>query len=357
MHVPWGWIKQRPHFLAEELSDNFKVDIMIPKSFRTSNLTINESSLNINSVFKLPFERFKLIRSMNSIIVQILLKYRYRVHKYKYIWITDLRMYPLMRNLISSEQKLIYDCMDDVLEFEVLKEQYHELSSIEKQLFSRVDLVLFSSKELESRKVKKYNLQNSSYGLVYNALDKNLVHTEIFDKYNEIFNQYQINNYTVLTYIGTISSWLDFDLIEKSVNDFENIVYFLIGPIEQNIEVLKHERIKYFGSVEHKYIKTLVVKSDILVMPFKVNKLIEAVDPVKMYEYISFGKKIISIDYKELNKFSQYISSYKNYKDFKEVLNQLIDSSSNDSLNKNFIELNNWQNRKKEIITLIERIS
>jgi hypothetical protein len=27
MHVPWGLIKQRPHFLAEKLADLYKVDV------------------------------------------------------------------------------------------------------------------------------------------------------------------------------------------------------------------------------------------------------------------------------------------------------------------------------------------
>ena len=357
MHVPWGWIKQRPHFLAEELSAKFEVNVVIPKSFRTSNLTTNNTKVAISTVFKLPFERLKIIRYVNAKIVQILFKNLYEINKYKYIWISDLRMYPLIENLVTSEQKLIYDCMDDVLEFTVLKEQYKELETIEKKLFQNIDLVLFSSKELQNRKINKYNLLSSQYGLVYNALDKSLVNGTLDDKYDYEFDEYQKNNYTVLTYIGTISNWFDFELIEKSLNDFPNIVYFIIGPVEQNIEVLKHERIKYFGAIEHKYIKSLVIKSNILIMPFKINKLIEAVDPVKLYEYIAFGKKIISVEYDELEKFSQYISFYKNYVDFKEVLNELINSDSNYSLNDDFVKLNNWEIRKGEIVTLMETIA
>ena len=31
MHIPWGWIKQRPHFLAELLSIDFDVDVFYKK--------------------------------------------------------------------------------------------------------------------------------------------------------------------------------------------------------------------------------------------------------------------------------------------------------------------------------------
>ena len=60
----------------------------------------------------------------------------------------------LLQNLLTNKQKLIYDCMDDVLEFEVLKEQQDELENIENKLFQNADLILFSSKELKSRKVE-----------------------------------------------------------------------------------------------------------------------------------------------------------------------------------------------------------
>lgn len=357
MHVPWGWIKQRPHFLAEQLSDTVEVDVFVTKSFRTSNLTANTTKLNITTIFKFPFERFKIIRFINIKIVQFLLKYIYCIEKYKYIWITDLRLYSLIQNLLTNKQKLIYDCMDDVLEFEVLKEQQDELENIENKLFQNADLILFSSKELKSRKVEKYNLLNDSYGLVYNALDRSLINAEIFDDYDSLFEEYKQNNYKVLTYIGTISSWFDFEVIRKSLKDFEDIVYFIIGPIEQNIEVLKHDRIKYFGSVEHKYVTTLVLKSDILVMPFKLNKLVLAVDPVKMYEYIAFGKKIISVKYDELEKFSEHLSLYENYDEFKTILMNLSDIKDVNILNNDFIELNTWKKRKEDIMTLLENIS
>ena len=92
-------------------------------------------------------------------------------------------------------------------------------------------------------------------------------------------------------------------------------------------------------------------------MPFKLDKLVTAVDPVKMYEYIAFGKKIISVKYNELDKFSQYVSFYENYNEFKKILQSLESDKSVNILNDNFLELNNWENRKKKVVNLIEGMS
>ena len=34
MHVPWGWIKQRPHFIAENLSKYYKVNVFYKKAYK-----------------------------------------------------------------------------------------------------------------------------------------------------------------------------------------------------------------------------------------------------------------------------------------------------------------------------------
>jgi hypothetical protein len=356
MHVPWGWIKQRPHFLAEQLNDDFEIRVMIAKSFKKVDLTINKSKIDVTTFFKLPFDRFKLIRIINIGIVKFLFKYIYAINKYQYIWITDLRLYPLIENIILNNQRLIYDCMDDILEFKSLKKQYNELEDIEKKLFKSSDLILFSSKTLQNRKIEKYNISKNKFGLIYNALDKGFKNNKLYHKYDFIFQQYKDNNYTIITYIGTVSDWFDFDLLKKSLKDFDNIVYFIIGPIEKNIKILKHQRIKYFGAVEHSHIKSIVLKSDILIMPFKINKLIEAVDPVKMYEYITFGKVIISVQYDELIKFYKYLNLYNNYSEFKHILNNVKDIKRVNILDNNFLELNTWESRKDNIISFIDNI-
>jgi glycosyltransferase involved in cell wall biosynthesis len=244
--------------------------------------------------------------------------------------------------------------MDDILEFEVLKKQYMELEDIEKDLFENAGFVLFSSEELKNRKVKKYNLDTNAYSLIYNALDNKLIRTNIYNKYDNIFNKYKEQDYTIVTYIGTISNWFDFGLVQKSLEELDNIVYFLVGPVEHNVEVIKHERIKYFGSIEHKYVKSLMLQSDVLVMPFKLNKLIEAVDPVKIYEYIALGKNILSVKYDELDKFSNYIHLYENYDEFKNILTNLDNSKNDKNINNTFAEQNCWNDRAEKIVKLIK---
>ena len=46
---------------------------------------------------------------------------------------------------------------------------------------------------------------------------------------------------------------------------------------------------------------------DACLIPFKVNSITEATDPVKMYEYLSAGKPVVSVALSELEPFREYL--------------------------------------------------
>ena len=62
MHVPWGWIKQRPHFFAEYLAKDLIVDVYYKKAILVSKknqLTLQQenSTLSINGFRQIAFDK------------------------------------------------------------------------------------------------------------------------------------------------------------------------------------------------------------------------------------------------------------------------------------------------------------
>jgi len=361
MHVPWNWVKQRPHFLAEELSAHMLVDVLVPKAYRTSNLSFNKTNVNIKTLLKLPYERFRIIRMVNSLYVQFLLKYLYKIHTYEFVWLTDLRLFPYIESLIHNKQNIIYDCMDDVLEFELTIEDGNNLRSIEERVLSRSNLILFSSVELYRRKLlSNILLKDKPFEIIPNAMDINFAH-QYFEEHDitQLYQHYKKEGYIVLTYIGTISNWFDLEIVEKSLHDFPRIVYFLIGPIEQNMSLFKHERLIYLGTIQHRFMYTCMQSSDILIMPFKLTNLIKAVDPVKLYEYIASGKSIISIFYPELEKFREFVHFYYNYSSYHNILTCCNDMLIQESFmsRESFIQKHSWHNRMQVILNKLKQLT
>ena len=112
---------------------------------------------------------------------------------------------------------------------------------------------------------------------------------------------------------------------KKNIRKINDIEYHFIGPCELKNK-LTEDRIKFHGVINRRsynYVKHL----DCFIMPFKLNKLVKSVDPVKLYEYINYNKPIISVYYEELEYFSKFIHFYYNTKD-------LINFLKNMTLNK-----------------------
>ena len=122
-------------------------------------------------------------------------------------------------------------------------------------------------------------------------------------------------------YFGTISTWFNFDYILRSLEECADIQYELFGPLA-GVQIPKHERIHYHGTIEHEKLLENIKDADCLIMPFLINEIIEAVDPVKLYEYINFNKNILTCRYEEIERFEPFVCFYTGYDEFiKQILN------------------------------------
>ena len=354
-NVAWSWIKQRPQFLAEELSVYYNIDVYVKKEYKPNVTKENNllSNIKLKELFRLPMERYNIISMINKNIIGKQLARA--CENYDIIYLTDPSFYPWI-NKQCKNKKLIYDCMDDNIEFPYIKNNSYKLKSYlnaEEMLIKNCDLLITSSEYLNHILRKRYpsiSLSNKSI-VVNNAIDGNTIQIAkcnyIPKKEQDVFNA---------IYIGTIDSWFDFDLVIKSLNQFPNLIYNLYGP--SGIKIPSHERLIWHGPIEHKDITRIMQLADILVMPFKLTPLVLSVNPVKLYEYISSLKEVISVDYAETRKFNNYIHLYKTPDDYMKIIQQImnnnIDTDKDISKIEKFLSENTWKKRAKYIFMSIE---
>lgn len=355
IHVPWGWIKQRPHFIAEGLAEEFEVDVHFLCSYSKKNLINNAvSGVTLKSIFRLPYSRFKWIEYLNNFL--ILYQLRKNIANYDYIWLTHPSLYTYIKNCISDKQIVVYDCMDDHLEFIQVKNSNRILKNIkasEESLIHRAELIISSAVSLKERLEERYET-NAIIHVVNNAINI-LPESVQSDVPIGISSYLATTPRQIVMYIGTVSSWIDWDLINESLVKFNNIEYVFIGPCDTIIPT--NERIKHFGSVQHSCIFKLMNYADVLVMPFILNELIKCVNPVKVYEYIYANKPVIVKRYQETLKFSEFVNLYDDNLHYLELLSNILEGKL--SIQKTRLECqdfalsNTWKNRMIEIFFLL----
>lgn len=353
MHVNWLWIKQRPHFLAEGISDENELNVLHPVIYNKKlKSKEKKSELASKTYFKLP-DRFisksKVAYETNKIIVGLQILLKTFIFKPEILWLTH-PIFSLALRFISKEVKIIYDCMDDHAMF---WERGDLVLKDEKYLFSRADIVLFSSGSLADRKNNIFKIKN--FHVVNNGCADYLIKDNSEDKGRNI-NLLKMN--CTIGYFGAVASWFDWDLINEINKNFPCVQINIAGPIENINEFPSgNKSIKYFGVLRHDELRSFSLGCDILIMPFKINELVSVVDPVKLYEYVSFGKYILAPDYIESRRFQPYIDIYKDSDDCINLIKKFLEGDKSDvAIPLEFLKRNTWGNRVNDVKELIRNI-
>lgn len=134
MHVDWDWIKQRPHFIAEKLANHFDLLISYPFSRKRSLLTKNNrEGLRFCPFVAIPFRQKNIVLYyLNIFILRIYFTVVLYIFKPDFIWITSPELTPYIP---SRNRKLIYDCMDDICEFNYDPAFRNVLKNLEKNYY------------------------------------------------------------------------------------------------------------------------------------------------------------------------------------------------------------------------------
>lgn len=336
MSVDWEWTFQRPQIMAEMLSDDYAITAMFPRSITSRKFKVpKHEKINFKILWTLPFqEKNKFIYFISLLINRN--KIKHITDEYDYIYVG----YPLYGRYIpdSYKGKVIYDCMDN---YEVLYPDQKRKSIIvdqEVKLVQRCDYLIASSEYLRKK-------MNGIVGFPKSALVRN--GTKI-DFYSPVKEAEKKSGYSI-GYVGTLSHWLDIKLLRDSLTWGYGITYHFIGKNETE----SIEGGVYHGIINHDLLPEKVNEFDCLIMPFVVNDIVLAVDPVKMYEYIAFGKCIVSVYYPELEQFSDYVYFYNSSDEYKELLEFLTKEGFppkyNNVQQKKMLENSTWNARYKAL--------
>lgn len=353
MHVPWGWIKQRPHFLAEKLSKYYSVDVgekrvLLPGAQKKLPTMVSQK-VNIIKYLAIPLynpleKRIPILDWINKMLILC----KIRINKYKYVWVTSISSYYKIKEIINERIVLIYDCMDDELEFPK-KYDIDFVKKIEIELVERANYIFCTSEHLK----KVVQLRTETSKKIYINNNASSFPSIYVPHLNERFKDILTTNSMV--YIGTIAEWFDFDLIQKVLKENEDIELYLIGPADACIPT--HKKIHILGTCKHEEIWGIMKAAKILIMPFKITPLIESVNPVKLYEYIWAHKPIIAPKYSESEKFSKYVYLYEGYRDIENIIREIKSNKYNPKYTlgegKSFIKINDWESRTKDIMNII----
>lgn len=189
--------------------------------------------------------------------------------------------------------KLVTDYCDDYAGFEDYNKKSIENYCIE--LFKNSDKIVATSDYLKSS-AEKYN---PNVSVINNGSEY---------AYFSTINKIKPNNKRkIIGYYGAIAFWFEIDKIIYLAENLKNVDIILIGEITIDTGRLKkYKNIKLLGEKDYNALLQYLKNFDVCIIPFDTStNLIKATNPVKFYEYLSAGKKIVATEIPALLPFKE----------------------------------------------------
>jgi glycosyltransferase involved in cell wall biosynthesis len=108
----------------------------------------------------------------------------------------------------------------------------------------------------------------------------------------------------IIGFIGLISEWVDQDLLVSIAREIPEARVVMIGKADVDIERLKKEpNIYILGSKPFSALLTYVSWFGVGIIPFAINELTRAVNPIKLREMLAAGCPVVSTALPEVEKY------------------------------------------------------
>ncbi len=205
------------------------------------------------------------------------------------VWLTNAFYFPLVQRLRA--QRIAFRVADDTPSFHGLPETVAEL---EEEAARRADVVFAASRRVENRM-----RESGAKKVVYlpNGAD-----VEHFAKEGERPPEYRDAS-RVAVYVGAIDAWFDSELLAKAARVLPDVLFVVIGPVRTNVEVAAVEpNVTFLGHRPYEEVPRYLAHADVAFVPFKKLPVVEAIHPIKVYEFLAAGLPVVATRWEELER-------------------------------------------------------
>lgn len=170
------------------------------------------------------------------------------------------------------------------------------------------------------------------------------------------------NRRKVIGYYGAIAHWFDFKKIEYTAEQMPDVDIVLIGQVTEGAELFrKFDNIKLLGEKDYNTLPSYLEGFDVCLIPFDTSTdLIKATNPVKFYEYLSAGKKVVATEIPELIPFKdKYVYLANDNKEFLNYVKLCLEETDTLADSKecmDFAKQNDWKERGQNFINSVKNI-
>lgn len=161
----------------------------------------------------------------------------------------------------------------------------------------------------------------------------------------------------IAVYVGALESWFDSELLIFTAKKLSDVSFLIIGPTNNSLSKLrKIENIHLIGSVSHNQLHQYLQHCHVGIIPFNVDRyprLINNVNPLKLYEYMACGLPVVATEWEELKMLDSPAQLCSSKENFVEKIAYFTQKKVDRDRYVRFARKNSWSNNFKALLSLL----
>lgn len=220
-----------------------------------------------------------------------------------------------------------------------------------RDLVKNVSLVLYAAKSLEDR-VNSLKPNDSMF--LPNGVEVNRFQKSKAKKPKE----FQSIPAPIVIYAGSIDFWFDFDLVNTLCQNLPEVSFVIIGPKEEYAhKFIPKENLRLLGPISHERIPDYLASATVGIIPFNKNKypeLVNAINPLKLFEYLASGIPVVSTRWNEIEMMNSPAILCDTKEEFIVAIKESINKPVNQEAYQTYLENFDWKHIFQLLMEKIE---
>lgn len=160
----------------------------------------------------------------------------------------------------------------------------------------------------------------------------------------------------IVGYHGAIATWLNFDLIVRVADSLPHGHVVMVGPLYNLTSVPRRPNLHWLGYKRFELLPNYTQLFDAAIIPFRVSQMTEAVNPIKMWEYMAAGTPVVTTALPEARGIPEIYYS-ENDDQFIAHIRQALNEDPHQFRQSriSLAQRNTWLARAQQILQAIER--
>ncbi len=247
-----------------------------------------------------------------------------------------------------SGSALLYDCMDHHAGFE---NNAPEVIAAEHRLITLSDLLIVTSAWLDEALAPA----NANRALIRNATE----YAHFSQRPKHVYKDGRGRR--IIGYYGAIAEWFDVELVKAVAQRFPDCCVLLVGSDTTSAaERLRGvDNVIFTGEVPYGDLPYYLYAFDVALLPFRVIELTLATNPVKVYEYLSAGRPVVSVDLPEIVQFGDLVYRAATREGFLDAVTSAMAEAGEDAMvgaRRQFAAAQTWDRRALELDAAIAEL-